>query len=92
VLSVIDTTGNRTSRQILCFVAILIVFTLFPFFTGLSGAFYLAGSIALGTAFLGFAVHFARLRTPRSARNLFIASAVYLPLLFGLLAIEKLAA
>jgi heme o synthase len=92
VLSVIDVQGNRTSRQILIFMAILIVFTLFPFFTGLSGAFYLAGAIALGTAFLGFAVNFARSRTPGAARMLFVASALYLPALLGLLVIEKLAA
>jgi heme o synthase len=92
VLSVIDVQGDRTSRQILLFISILLVFALFPFFTGLSGEFYLAGAIALGTAFLGFAINFARSRTPVAARMLFVASALYLPALFGLLVIEKLAA
>jgi heme o synthase len=92
VLPVIDVHGNRTSRQILLSIAVLILLTLLPFFIGLSGAFYLAGAIALGTAFLGFALNFSRSRTPSSARKLFVASALYLPALFGLLVIEKLAA
>jgi heme o synthase len=90
VLSVIDVRGNRTSRQILLFIAALILFALLPFFVGLSGPFYLVGSIALGITFLGFAVNFARSRTQHSARELFVASAFYLPALLGLLVIEKL--
>ena len=90
VLSVIDSDGSKTSRQILLFVAILILFTLFPFFVGLSGIIYLGGAIALGIAFLGFALNFARLRSSNSAKRLFVASAIYLPALFGLLVIEKL--
>jgi heme o synthase len=92
VLSVIDVRGNRTSRQVLFFIAALMLFTLLPFFVGLSGPFYLAGSTALGITFLGFAVNFARSRTQHSARELFVASAFYLPALFGLLVIEKLVA
>jgi heme o synthase len=92
VLSATDIHGNRTSHQVLLFIAILIMLTLFPFFIGQSGAFYLAGAIALGIAFLGFAINFARSRTPGAAKMLFVASALYLPALFGLLVIEKLAA
>jgi protoheme IX farnesyltransferase len=92
VLSVIDADGSRTSRQILLFVVILIVVTFFPFIIGPAGLPYITGAVALGLAFLGCAIRFARSRNPGSARRVFIASALYLPALFILLAIDKLAA
>jgi heme O synthase-like polyprenyltransferase len=40
-------------------------------------------------AFLAFAIQFSRHLTAERARHLFIASIVYLPLLLGLLVIDK---
>jgi protoheme IX farnesyltransferase len=92
VISVIDRSGQKTGRLAVLFVAILLVFTLLPFFTGLAGRAYLAGAVILGLMFLGCAIHFARLRNARTARKLFIASALYLPALFILLVLDKIVA
>jgi protoheme IX farnesyltransferase len=91
VLSVIDWSGKRTGRQAVVFIAILIFFTLLPSRIGLAGLSYLMGAITLGVIFLGFGIHFARLRDRLSARRLFVASALYLPALLILLMLDRLA-
>ena len=89
VLSVIDWSGRRTARQALLFVAVLVIFTLLPFPAGIAGRTYLTGAIALGSIFLAFGIHFARLRDSASARRFYIASALYLPALLLLLAFDN---
>jgi protoheme IX farnesyltransferase len=91
VLSVIDWSGKRTGRQAVLFISVLIIFTLLPYRTGLAGLSYLAGALILGAAFLAFGIHFAHLRDRPSARRLFIASSVYLPVLLILLMLDRLA-
>jgi protoheme IX farnesyltransferase len=92
VLSVVDWSGRRTARQAIAFVVVLVVFTLLPFPIGIAGRTYLIGAIALGAVFLAFGIHFARLRDRASARRLFIVSALYLPAILLLLALDKAAA
>jgi protoheme IX farnesyltransferase len=89
IISVIDEDGRKTSRLTLWFIAALIILTLFPFFMELAGRIYLAGAVLLGLIFSGYAIHFARLRSPGAARRLFAASAFYLPALLILLALDK---
>jgi len=89
VLSVIDGDGQKTGRLAVSFVAVLLVFTLLPFLWGFAGCGYLAGAVILGLLFLSYAIHFSRLRSTRTARMLFIASALYLPALFALLVLDK---
>ena len=89
VISVLDRDGQETGRLAVSFVAVLLVFTLLPFFMGVAGRAYFAGAAILGLMFLGCALHFALLRNARTARKLFIASALYLPALFILLALDK---
>jgi protoheme IX farnesyltransferase len=91
VLSVIDLSGQRTGRQAVAFISILILISLLPSMIGLAGPAYPVGAILLGSAFLGYGVHFARLRNRRTARRLFLVSAVYLPALLFLLVFDKLA-
>jgi protoheme IX farnesyltransferase len=50
---------------------------------------YLAGALVLGGVFLFYSVRFAFQMSTVSARRLLLASIVYLPLLFGLLALDK---
>jgi heme O synthase-like polyprenyltransferase len=47
------------------------------------------GALVLGMAFLGFAVLFARTLTIERARQLFFISITYLPLLLGLMVLDK---
>ena len=91
VLSVIDLSGQRTSRQAMSFIAVLFAVTLLPFCMNFAGKTYLVGALILGSAFLAFGIHFARVRDQVSARRLFWASALYLPLLLILLVFEKIA-
>jgi len=88
-LSSIDTTGNRTGRQTVFFLAALIVVSLIPPAIGLTGTVYLAGAVALGLGFMAYGVSFAHTRDLPSARRLFLASICYLPALLTLLMSDK---
>jgi heme o synthase len=85
VLSAIDASGRRTGRQVVLFIAILILCTLFLARTEIFGQIYLAGAILFGSIFLFYGISFAKQRDRRSAHRLFVVSALYLPALFLLL-------
>ena len=92
VLSVVDLNGKRTGRQTVAFIAALILVSFLPSVYGMAGIPYALGAAVFGFAFLGYGIHFARLRDYRSARRLFLASALYLPALLVLLVLDNLAA
>jgi protoheme IX farnesyltransferase len=54
-----------------------------------AGAGYLWGGLVLGLGFLACAAAFAWKRTVGSARRLFLASVLYLPLLLGLMVFDR---
>jgi protoheme IX farnesyltransferase len=89
VLSVIDWSGQRTGRQAMLFLSVLVAFTLLPALTGMAGSAYFAGAVGLGAVFLAFGISFARLRNHHSAHRLFVVSALYLPALLILLMLDK---
>ena len=89
VISVADRDGRRTGRLTVFFVSVLFGFTLLPFLKDFAGRAYLAGAVTLGFILLGCAIHFSRRRNARTARRLFIASALYLPVLLILLLLDK---
>jgi protoheme IX farnesyltransferase len=89
LLPVIDLEGGITGRQAVVHTVALAAVSAVPAAVGMSGAFYLVGSVLLGLAFLAFAVRAAALRTARAARGLFLASLVYLPALLGLLVLDR---
>lgn len=91
MLAVIDSSGSRTSRQANLYIALLVLATVAPSLIGLAGLVYLAGALALGTLFLAFGLGFARMHNGVSARRLFLASVCYLPMLFALLMVDKIA-
>jgi heme o synthase len=90
MLPVFDPEGRRTSRHAVAYTLALPPVSLCPFLLHLAGPVYLAGALALGLAFLGCAVHFARRLTVSSARQLFYASLLYLPLLLAVMVMDKL--
>jgi heme o synthase len=92
VLSVVDSSGQRTARQVVAYITVLIFVSLLPSRIPLAASVYPVGAGILGFAFLGYGLHFARLRDRSSARRLFLASAVYLPALLILLVLDRLAA
>jgi heme O synthase-like polyprenyltransferase len=63
--------------------------SVFPFAAGLTGTDYLAGALALDSMFLLLALQFLLQRERSSARSLFLASIIYLPLLLGLMVCTK---
>lgn len=90
MLPVIDPTGVRTGRQTVSHTLGLLVVSLFPFLYRMTGHWYLIGALVLGLIFLGCAVRFARRLDRVSARLLFFASIIYLPLLFAILVLNKI--
>lgn len=90
LLTVDDTSGDRTVRQILGFTIAMVLASILPTVVGLSSAFYLVGSLAFGIAFYAVAHRFARDRNDRNALRLFLASVTYLPALLVLLVVDRL--
>ncbi|MBM3901390.1 MAG: protoheme IX farnesyltransferase [Verrucomicrobia bacterium] len=89
MLSGVDPDGIRTAASAVRNTLALLGVSLFPFVFGLVGHWYLVGAVVLGGAFLAFAIQFARTLSQTSARRLFFASIVYLPVLLGLLVLDK---
>jgi protoheme IX farnesyltransferase len=79
LLTVSDTDGHRTARQMMLYGAALIPVSLLPSVLGLTGVTYLLGAIALGLVFLGFCIAFSFSCSVRSARQVLLMSVVYLP-------------
>jgi protoheme IX farnesyltransferase len=78
-----------TRRQIVVYAAILVAFTLLPVATGFLGALYAAAAVILGAAFLILAVHLMRQPSRALALRLYLASLVYLALLFCAMAADR---
>lgn len=67
----------------------LFVVAIVPALRGQSGVVYFAGALVLGGVFLYYSARFALQRSVASARQLLLASILYLPVLFALLALDK---
>jgi protoheme IX farnesyltransferase len=89
MLPVIDPEGERTARQAVSHTLGLLPISLCPFLFHLTGPIYLLGALALGLAFVWFAMQFARELTVARARQLFYVSITYLPLLLILMVWDK---
>lgn len=89
MLPVLDPTGDRTARMVLFQSAILLAVSVTPTYLGLSGVLYLAGAVLLGLGFLAAGALLAYRRRDTDAKLLLLASVVYLPLLLGLMVIDK---
>lgn len=75
--------------QSFAFALVLFPVSLVPAITGESGGLYAIGAAVLGLAFLYSSERFAFHRTNVRARQLLIASILYLPLLFTLLILDS---
>ncbi len=89
MLPLVDRDGTRTGRSAVSHTLGLLPVSLSPFVFQMSGALYLAGALVLGLGFLWFAGRFAKQMDRLSARRLFFASILYLPLLLGLMVFDK---
>jgi len=91
VLPVVDREGLSTGRRILANALVLLPLSLAPTVLGMAGDAYFYGALVLGAALLAAALPLARRQPARAARRLLLASVVYLPLLLGLMALDRTA-
>ncbi|HKS37296.1 MAG TPA: heme o synthase, partial [Verrucomicrobiae bacterium] len=89
MLPVFDADGQRTGRQAVSHTLGLLPVSLCPFAFKLAGVAYLAGALVLSLVFLWCAIRFSKELTLQRARQLFYASIIYLPLLLGLMVLDK---
>lgn len=90
MLPVIDPELRITSFQIVLWSLVLIPVSLLPYAFGLAGPIYFVSAMVLGMIFTAFGVICAIKRGRREARQLFLASIVYLPFLLGSMMIDKI--
>jgi protoheme IX farnesyltransferase len=89
LLPVLEPDGRRTGRQALLYTAALWPVSVLPAVVGLGGATYSAVAASLGIVFVWLSAAFARDRSADNARQLFLFSITYLPLLLGALVADR---
>ena len=85
LLPVVEPDGRSTARQSILYALALVPVSLTPSLVGLAGSWYLAGSLVLSLGLVAIAFTFVREQSAVQARRLFVASIVYLPLLWCLM-------
>ena len=90
LLPVIDPDGASTERQIVLACMGLLTLSLLPTVIGWTGPLYLAGALVLGLAFAAVGIVQALAPSARAARRVLLVSLLYLPLILGLLAFDRL--
>jgi protoheme IX farnesyltransferase len=78
-----------TARQIVLYASTLIPLSLLPVLLGMSGKIYLVGALLLGMWFLYTGVRVAFDRTNVRARQVLLASVIYLPMIYGLMVLDR---
>ena len=89
MLPVVEPDGKVTAQQIISYTVLLIPVSFLPVVIGLAGSIYLVGAVVLGAGFLYFSARAALVRTAWQARQLLLASVIYLPMLFGLMVLNR---
>ena len=79
---------NFTRLQVLLYTILLVVVTVMPFATRMSGPLYLAGALGLGAGFLYHAWALLNDESGKQAMKTFGYSIIYLMALFGFLLID----
>jgi protoheme IX farnesyltransferase len=85
MLTVVDSRGKMTGRQMVSYCLALLPVSLLPAVMGQVGPLYIVGAMALGIGFLGSAIGFTRATSVSQARRVLRASLIYLPALLALL-------
>jgi len=89
MLPVVDPDGRRTGQQAVSHTLALMMMSLSPFVFRMTGPVYLAVAMVLGAGYLWCAIQFSRQLTLPRARQLFLASIIYLPLLLAAMVWDK---
>ena len=89
MLPVVEPDCRSTARQIVLYGIALVPVSLIPGILGMSGRIYLIGALLLGLWFLYSGVRVALERSLVRARGVLVASVLYLPLIYGLMLIDR---
>ncbi len=89
MLPVIDGDGEATAWHILLFAGVLIPVSLLPKFWMMTGDLYVFGALVFGSMFFYSSVRAALNRTRQSARQVLLASVLYLPALLVLMMLDR---
>jgi heme o synthase len=89
MLPVVEPDGASTAFRMVWISLLLVPISLLPRFTGMAGNLYLFGAVVLGATFAYSAIRVWFDRSEARARQVLLASVVYLPVLYGLLAIDR---
>jgi protoheme IX farnesyltransferase len=89
MLPVVDRRGGLTWLVVAVCCAVLIPAAFSVGLAGICGPIYAVGSLVLSGALLTLAVRLGRARSARSARQVFLASNVYLPVLLALMVADR---
>jgi len=89
MLPVVEPDGRVTGQQIILYSLMLVPVSLLPAFLGISGRFYLIAALILGLLFLASSIRAALSKSNQHARQLLLASVLYLPLLFGVMVLNR---
>ena len=90
MLPVVDKQMNMTARQIILYSITMIPVSLLPARLNMTGSLYPFAALVMGIAFCGFGLVLARSKSRADARQLFLASIIYLPALLTALMVDKL--
>ena len=90
LLPVLEPDGRRTGQQALLYAAALWPVSLLPAVVGIADAPYSIVATVLGFGLIALSALFARDRTTKTARHLFLYSITYLPLLWAALVVDRL--
>jgi protoheme IX farnesyltransferase len=89
MLPVVEPDGRVTGQQIVLYTVMLLPVSLLPTMMGIAGKSYFVGAIVLGLLFLYFSLRAAFSKSRQAARQLLLASVIYLPLLFILMVLDR---
>jgi protoheme IX farnesyltransferase len=89
MLPVVEPDCRSTARQIVIYGIALIPVSLVPAMLGMSGRIYLVGALLLGLWFLYAGVRVAAERSLPRARGVLVTSVLYLPLIYGLMLLDR---
>jgi protoheme IX farnesyltransferase len=88
MLPVVDPSAESTARRILWFSLLLLPISLLPKYFAMAGNLYFAGALVLGLYFLYAGYRAMAERSIPRARQVLLASVIYLPVLYGLLVVD----
>jgi heme o synthase len=89
MLPVVQPSGEATARQIVLYSLALIPVSMAPSLLGMSGKIYFFGALALGLWYLYSGLRVAFDRTILRARAVLLVSVIYLPLIYGLMLLDR---